>query len=131
MQERDLRYFKKILFDQMEHLINKDNQTVDELRSSSSMVPDSVDQAAIEAGLAFKLRIRDRESRLIGKIREALTRIEEGTYGLCEQCGEEIALKRLKARPVTTHCIVCKSKQEAGERAIEMNQTQTGRWTAP
>jgi DnaK suppressor protein len=62
------------------------------------------------------LRIRDRERTLIGKIREALERIEDGTYGICEECGEEITAERLKARPVTTLCIECKKRQETEEK---------------
>jgi DnaK suppressor protein len=64
------------------------------------------------------LRIRDREAKLIKKIREALERIENDTYGVCESCGEDISIKRLKARPVTTQCIDCKSKEEALEKAL-------------
>jgi DnaK suppressor protein len=63
------------------------------------------------------LRIRDRERKLILKIREALQRIEDGNFGICELCGDDIGIDRLKARPVTTLCIECKRKQEAGERA--------------
>jgi DnaK suppressor protein len=62
------------------------------------------------------LRIRDRERKLIFKIQEALTRIDEGTFGICEECGEEIGIERLKARPVTTLCIECKSSQEVEEK---------------
>jgi len=119
MQERNLRYFKRTLASQLDHLISKESQTVEELADSGVMVPDRVDQAAKEAGIAFALRIRDREMRLINKIREALDRIEEGTFGICDACGEEIALKRLKARPVTTYCITCKSKMEAREKTME------------
>jgi DnaK suppressor protein len=64
------------------------------------------------------LRIRDRENKLIKKIRNALNRIENGTFGVCEECGENISIKRLKARPVTTQCIDCKTKEEASERAL-------------
>jgi DnaK suppressor protein len=64
------------------------------------------------------LRIRDREAKLIKKIREALERFENDTYGICETCGEDISIKRLKARPVTTQCIDCKSKEEALEKAL-------------
>jgi DnaK suppressor protein len=62
------------------------------------------------------LRLRDRDRKLVKKIREALSRIEDGTFGICEMCGEEIAIARLKARPVTTLCIECKSRQEEEER---------------
>jgi DnaK suppressor protein len=119
MHERNLRYFRKTLAAQLDQLVNKETRTLDELLGSATVVPDLVDQAAEETGLGFKLRIRDRELRLIGKIRAALERIEDGSFGICESCGEEIALKRLKARPVTSHCISCKSMMEAHERALE------------
>ena len=64
------------------------------------------------------LRIRDREAKLIKKIKSALERIDNGTFGICDSCGEEISVKRLKARPVTTQCIDCKTKQEAQEKAL-------------
>ncbi len=120
MHERHLRHFKKTLAAQLEELLRKERQTVEELLGSDSMkTADSIDQAINEAGISFRLRIRDREKRLMGKIREALTRIEEGTFGICNRCGEEIALKRLKARPVATYCIACKSRQESHERVLE------------
>jgi DnaK suppressor protein len=64
------------------------------------------------------LRLRDRDRKLIRKIEEALERIEDGTFGICEECGEEIGIPRLKARPVTTLCIKCKSKQEEEEALL-------------
>jgi DnaK suppressor protein len=74
------------------------------------------DDGFVESDRNFELRIRDRERKLIGKIREALDRIEDGTFGICEACGEYISEQRLKARPVTTLCIECKKKQENEER---------------
>ncbi len=79
-------------------------------------MPDPADRATLESDRNFTLRIRDRERRLIGKIKEALERIENGTYGICESCEEDISEKRLKARPVTTLCIDCKTKQEDEEK---------------
>ena len=120
MNERHLRHFKRTLAAQLEDLVRKERQTVEELLGSdSTKAPDSIDQAANDAGISFRLRIRNREKRLMGKIREALERIEEGTFGICAHCGEEIAIKRLEARPVTTFCIACKSNMETRERAID------------
>ncbi len=119
MQARNLKYFKKTLSAQLEALDRKNKQTLDEIVGSGSRVPDSIDQAMREAGISLKLRIQDRELRLMRKIKEALIRIDEGTFGICDQCGEEIALKRLKARPVTTSCIDCKNRMEARERVLE------------
>jgi len=79
--------------------------------------PDPTDSATLESDRNFMLRIRDRERKLILKIREALQRIEDGNFGICEVCGDDIGIDRLKARPVTTQCIDCKRKQEAAERA--------------
>jgi DnaK suppressor protein len=71
----------------------------------------------LESDRNFLLRIRDRERKLISKIQDALARIDDGTYGICEVCGEDISSERLKARPVTTLCINCKKRQEAQEKA--------------
>ena len=81
--------------------------------------PDLTDQATAEADKNFTLRLREREQKLLTKIDEALDRIANGTFGLCENCGEEISYKRLKARPVTTYCIACKTKQEEEEKLRE------------
>ena len=80
--------------------------------------PDPTDRASLEADRNFMLRIRDRENKLIKKIKKALDRIETGSFGVCEKCGEDISVKRLKARPVTTLCIACKTKEEAFEKAL-------------
>lgn len=81
--------------------------------------PDVTDQAAAEADKNFTLRLREREQKLLKKIDEAIDRITNGTFGICENCGEEISYKRLKARPVTTYCIECKTKQEEEEKLRE------------
>lgn len=81
--------------------------------------PDLTDQAAAEADKNFILRLREREQKLLRKIDQALDRIADGTFGICENCGGEIGYKRLKARPVTTFCIECKTKQEEEEKLRE------------
>ena len=81
--------------------------------------PDMTDQASAEADQSFTLRLREREQKLLKKIDEALERVRSGTFGICESCGEEISLKRLEARPVTTLCIACKTRQEADEKIRE------------
>jgi DnaK suppressor protein len=78
--------------------------------------PDPTDRASLESDRNFELRIRDRERKLISKIREALDRIEAGEFGECEDCGDQIGVARLKARPVTTLCIECKTEQERQEK---------------
>jgi len=82
MNERNLRYFRKTLSAQLEDLIAREKQTVEGLQEAESRVSDSVDQATKEAGINFRLRIQSREVRLMGKIRAALERIEEGTFGI-------------------------------------------------
>jgi DnaK suppressor protein len=81
--------------------------------------PDLGDQATAETDQNFILRLKEREQKLLKKIDEALERIGNGTFGICESCGQEIGFKRLKARPVTTLCIDCKTQQEAEEKIRE------------
>ena len=85
--------------------------------STTPVLPDVSDQATAEADQHFAMRIRERERNLIKKIDEALVRMSAHTYGICESCAEEIPIPRLKARPVTTLCIACKTKQEEKENS--------------
>ena len=118
MKKKDLNFFKKYLEGRLEELLSQADDTVSGMTTPNDNFPDPTDRAALEADRNFMLRIRDRESKLIKKIKSALERIENGTYGICDQCGEDISVKRLKARPVTTQCIECKSKEEALEKAL-------------
>jgi DnaK suppressor protein len=118
MNKKDKEYFKKYLTERLEELLNQAGNTVSGMTETKENFPDPTDRAALEADRNFMLRIRDRESKLIKKIKEALERLENDTYGICETCGEDISLRRLKARPVTTQCIDCKSKEEALEKAL-------------
>lgn len=86
------------------------------LNPTNEKLPDMSDQASVEAEQFFILRLREREQKLLKKIDEALQRISNGTFGTCERCGDEIAYKRLEARPVTTLCINCKTQQEEEEK---------------
>jgi DnaK suppressor protein len=79
--------------------------------------PDPNDRATLESDRNFVLRMRDRERKLSSKITKALERLENGTFGICESCGEEISVDRLTVRPVTTLCIECKEQQEQQEKA--------------
>lgn len=95
-------------------------QEVEEIltnRKGMDSFPDVSDQASAETEQNFSLRIREREQKLLKKIDEALGRLASHTYGMCVRCGEEIPHKRLKARPVTTLCIECKTRQEEEERS--------------
>jgi DnaK suppressor protein len=118
MKKKDKEFFKKYLTERLEELLNQADNTVSGMTETKENFPDPTDRAALEADRNFMLRIRDREAKLIKKIKSALDRIEKDTYGICESCGEDITLKRLKARPVTTQCIDCKSKEEALEKAL-------------
>ena len=118
MKQKDLDYFKDLLTQRLDDLLAQADNTVSGMTTPKENFPDPTDRASLEADRNFMLRIRDREHKLIKKIKKALDRIENGTFGICETCGEEISLKRLKARPVTTQCIECKTKEEAQERAL-------------
>jgi DnaK suppressor protein len=118
MRKRDLDAFRKLLAERREELIVEASRTVDGMGENREQFPDPTDRASLEGNRNLMLRIRDRERKLISKIDEALGRIEDGSYGKCEECGGEIGLERLRARPVTTLCIDCKSLQEAQERKL-------------
>jgi DnaK suppressor protein len=118
MKKKDIEYFRELLTERLETLLAEASDTVSGMTDEKASFPDPTDRAAMEADRNFTLRIRDRERKLIVKIRQALERIDAGTYGICEVCGEDISIKRLKARPVTTQCIECKTKEEARENAL-------------
>ncbi|MBU2621316.1 MAG: RNA polymerase-binding protein DksA [Proteobacteria bacterium] len=118
MKKKEVEYFREFLTKRLEELLSQADDTVSGMTDPKENFPDPTDRAALEADRNFMLRIRDRESKLIRKIKSALERIENGTFGVCETCGGEISVKRLKARPVTSQCIECKSKEEALEKAL-------------
>lgn len=116
MNKKKLEEFQELLQEQMDQLLHDAGKTVSEMTDEKTNFPDPTDRASLESDRNFELRIRDRERRLIGKIREALDRIEAGDFGECEDCGDPIGEARLKARPVTTLCIECKTEQERQEK---------------
>ena len=118
MKKKDVKYFKKFLNERLQSLLTEASGTVSGMTDEKPSFPDPTDRAALESDRNFTLRIRDRERKLILKIRQALNRMDNGTYGICEACGNDISIKRLKARPVTTQCIECKTKEEARENAL-------------
>jgi DnaK suppressor protein len=108
---------RKKLVKQREDLLSEAEQTInDKLVMEKQSFPDPTDQAAAELDNNFVLRLRGREQKLLKKIDEAIARIDDGSYGVCESCGGQIAMKRLEARPVTTLCIECKTEQEENEK---------------
>jgi DnaK suppressor protein len=119
VKQKDVKFFRKLLNERLRELLGEAERTVGGMTDDAKEnFPDPTDRASLEADRNFLLRIRDRERKLIVKIQEALGRLDEGTYGKCEECGEDIGVERLKARPVTTLCIDCKSLQEAQERRL-------------
>ncbi len=116
MDPKKLEYFKNLLLEKKKRLLQEANKTFHSLEEGSEHLSDPSDIATMESDLGFELRIRDRERKLIKKIDKALKKIEEGSYGICEACGEEIEEKRLEARPEATLCIECKREQERLEK---------------
>ncbi len=115
--ERDLAAIRRELEQQRKALLNEAGVMIGQgLMIGSENLPDLGDQATAVADQNFMLRLKEREQKLLKKIDEALDRITQGTFGVCESCGGEISFKRLKARPVTTLCIECKTKQEEDEK---------------
>ncbi|OIP89609.1 MAG: RNA polymerase-binding protein DksA [Syntrophobacteraceae bacterium CG2_30_61_12] len=119
MDQKTLNYFKENLAKRLEELLAEAERTVTGMTGMKESFPDPTDRATLESDRNFTLRIRDRERKLISKIREAIARIEDGSFGICEECGDDISIERLNARPVTTLCIECKRRQESVERARE------------
>jgi RNA polymerase-binding transcription factor len=116
VDKKNKEYFKALLNSHLEELLDEAKDTVVDMTDDNETFPDPNDRATLESDRNFVLRIRDRERKLITKIKKALDRIEDGTFGVCEECGEGISTKRLKARPVTTFCIECKEEQEKLEK---------------
>ena len=117
MTDEQLAHFKLKLQKMSDELLSEANRTITEMTDSSGNYPDPTDRATAESDRNFELRIRDRERKLLAKVKDALERIENEEYGVCEECGEDIGVARLEARPVTTLCIQCKTKQEDYEKA--------------
>jgi DnaK suppressor protein len=117
-REEMIQMIKTKLLRQKEALLNEAESALNEL-PGQTIFPDLGDQATAETDRNFMLRLRGREQRLLKKIEEAIERIDGGTFGICDDCGNEIDIKRLDARPVTTMCIECKTLQEEEEKLRE------------
>ncbi len=117
MDDARLAFFRQQLEEMREKLLADATETVAELGSQTGNIPDPNDRASMESDRSFELRIRGRERKLLEKIDEALARILDGSYGVCESCGCDIDEKRLLARPVASFCIDCKAKQEKQEKS--------------
>lgn len=119
MKKEHINYFRNLLLKQLDELIKDSSATIPDIQEHEGIYADPIEQAVFDQHLNMKIRIKDRESKLIKKIRDALSRIDDGAYGICEICEEDISIERLKVRPVTTQCIECKQKGEHLERIME------------
>ncbi|WP_395671450.1 RNA polymerase-binding protein DksA [Phenylobacterium sp.] len=116
MNERQLEYFKQKLLDWKEDILKESRETVTHLQTETENHPDLADRASSETDRALELRTRDRQRKLISKIDEALRRIEDGSYGFCEETGEPIGIARLEARPIATLSLEAQERHERRER---------------
>ena len=115
-KQEKMKAYKLMLTQKINELLSEAGRTVSEMTNGKENYPDPNDRASLESDRNFELRIRDRERKLIMKMQEAIKRIDDGVFGICEVCGGPISEKRLIARPVTTLCIDCKTKQEKMEK---------------
>ena len=118
MNAKMKEYFKQKLLNWKNELLKESNQTLNNLQSDNEAKADITDRASEEIDRSFELRTRDRERKLINKINAALQRIEDGSYGYCEETGEPIGLKRLEARPVATFSIEAQEIHEKAEKRL-------------
>ena len=116
MNERQLAFFKQKLLDWKEDILRESRETVTHLQKETENHPDLADRASSETDRALELRTRDRQRKLISKIDEALRRIEDESYGYCEETGEPIGLARLEARPIATLSLEAQERHERLER---------------
>jgi DnaK suppressor protein len=116
MNERQREYFRNKLLDWKEEILAESRETLETLQAESHNHPDYADRASSETDRSIELRARDRQRKLISKIDAALKRLEDGSYGFCEETGEPISLKRLDARPIATLSIEAQERDERRER---------------
>jgi DnaK suppressor protein len=116
MNERQREYFRAKLLNWREDILKEAKETLQHLQEENQNHPDLADRASSETDRAIELRARDRQRKLIAKIDEALTRIDDGTYGYCEETGDPISLRRLEARPIATLSVEAQERHERRER---------------
>lgn len=119
MNDMQLEYFRQKLLEWKKELLAQSNDTLDDLRQGGLNQPDDVDRASLETDKSLDLRTKDRARKLILKIDEALDRIEDGSYGYCEETGEEIGIGRLMARPIATLCVEAQERHERMEKTYD------------
>ncbi len=118
MNEAQKEHFRKILTAWRDQLRSEVDRTVGHMKSEAANFPDPVDRASQEEEFALELRARDRERKLIKKIEKTLQKLDNDDFGYCEQCGVEIGIKRLEARPTADLCVDCKSLAEIKEKQL-------------
>lgn len=119
LNKRKLKSYRNMLEGRLAMLIDASTETVENMTGERPpQHADPTDRASMETDRSFMLRLRDRDRKLISKIEAALSRIEDGSFGTCTECGDAISEARLKARPVTTLCIDCKEEAEVREKAV-------------
>jgi RNA polymerase-binding transcription factor len=116
MNERQREYFRRKLLRWKDDILRESRETIQNLQAETTINADLVDRAATEAERQLELRTRDRQRKLIAKIDAALRRLEDGSYGFCEETGEPISLKRLDARPIATLSLEAQERHERRER---------------
>jgi DnaK suppressor protein len=116
MNERQREYFRQRLLQWKDDILRESRETLQNLQDDNQALPDLADRASTETDRALELRTRDRQRKLVAKIEAALQRIEDGTYGYCEETGEPINLRRLDARPIATLSIEAQERHERRER---------------
>ena len=116
MNSKQLEYFKNLLQSWKKEILRESSNTLDHLKEESSNKPDNADRASIESERSLELRTRDRERKLLNKIEKALRKIEDGTYGYCEETNQPISIARLKARPIATLSIEAQEMHEKFEK---------------
>lgn len=114
----EIEAFRQLLEHQLSELLHRAEETVHTLSREGESSADPLDRATLDSGRENNLRFRERESRLIRKIKTTLQKMDDGVYGICESCGDDIPIARLRARPVTAYCIQCKTKMENWEKVI-------------
>lgn len=119
MNDLQVEYFRQKLLAWKKSLLNQSQDTLEDLRQGGLNQPDDIDRASMETDKALDLRTKDRARKLISKINDALKRIEDGTYGYCEETGEPIRLERLEARPVATLSIEAQERHERMEKTYD------------
>jgi DnaK suppressor protein len=118
LKKKDLKRFRQILMEKKAALLKNARQTLEaDMAVDSADLPDEMDLASSEYLQSFTFRLRGREKTFLKKIDHAVSKLESGAFGICEECGEDISLKRLEARPETALCIRCKEDQERMEKA--------------